>query len=91
MCVLVVPDYENLSSYRKNRQESGPEQAHIAAKGEKEGQGWGRHTQGGASEHLAHIIYGFEPLKMTIPVTMDTLCKNFLSSSVCAGSPCKDA
>ena len=47
----------------------------------------GRHTQGNAMEHLAHVVYGNLPLQMEKP-TMESVCKQFFPN--CEGSPCDE-
>lgn len=89
VCVHGEPDYENLYAYHKNALKVGPELPSIEAEGEGEKynlKGWGRHTQGGASEHLSHVIFGLKDLDMSWP-TMDDICQNFLPN--CPNSPCK--
>ncbi len=46
------------------------------------------HTQGGAMEHLAHVIFGFRDLDSD-PQDQRHYCENYLPQDVCAGSPCK--
>mmetsp|Transcript_31786 Transcript_31786/g.43381 ORF Transcript_31786/g.43381 Transcript_31786/m.43381 type:complete len:142 (+) Transcript_31786:557-982(+) len=45
----------------------------------------GRHTQGNAMEHLAHVVYGHYPLEMPKP-TLQSVCDQFYPD--CEGSPC---
>ena len=67
----------------------GPELPNMSTEGESEANpGYGRHTQGGAMEHLAHVIYGFQDLDGWMQDN-SYLCKHFLPSSECPGSPCQ--
>ena len=90
VCVRGEPDYSNLYSFKKTGKKIGPETPDI--EDEQEGlikfgrKGWGRHTQGGASEHLSHVIFGHHNLDMTYPAMAD-FCQNFLPE--CPHSPCK--
>ena len=50
------PQYEHLYSYLTNTtNKAGPEPSNIPGSGENaQNPGYGRHTQGGAMEHLSH-------------------------------------
>ena len=47
----------------------------------------GRHTIGGAMEHMTHIIFGLQPHQGNIP-SQTEFCDQFYPASVCPGSPC---
>ena len=85
VCHIGEPDYEHLYAFHLMKLRLGPEEPSIKHLGEEEGQGYGAHTQGGAMEHLAHVIYGHKSLQMA-PPTMDEICQNFLPD--CPNSPC---
>eukprot|EP01041_Mallomonas_annulata_P007693 gene7693-15745_t len=59
-CHLGEPDYHNLYAYyHKNEIKVGAEPSALRAFDEDMNTaGYGRHTQGGAMEHLAHVIFG---------------------------------
>ena len=98
-CHLGELDYDNLYLYLTdvNKTKVGPEPSEFSnytvstVRGDRidiPGKGYGRHTQGGAAEHLAHVIYGSKPIyNMTFP-NMQEICSNFLPN--CRGSPCID-
>lgn len=90
VCHIGEPDYNNLYAFRKHHQMVGPEQPNIASEGESAAHpGVGFHTQGGAMEHLAHVIFGFQDLD-SFQQDNAFYCENFKSRSVCPGSPCHD-
>jgi hypothetical protein len=88
VCHSGEPDYANLYAYHKSINTSivGPELPHIVSAGDTVGLGFGRHTQGGTTEHLSHVIFGFHDLIMPSP-DINTQCQNFLPN--CPFSPCK--
>lgn len=91
-CVLGEPDYENLYAYYiNNKQKVGPE-PEMYTLGDRRHQlvkKNGVTTQGGAMEHLAHVVYGHHPLVMPAP-TMTEICNQFHPQSECGfESPCK--
>ncbi len=68
VCHEGEPQYELLSEYTgSNQTEIGPEPPFIAAAGERDGNGYGRMTQGVAMEHLSHVIFGHYNLDMDYP------------------------
>lgn len=73
-------DYENL--FHMHGVRPGPEPPKLPYYNDE---GFGRHIQGGAMEHLAHVVFGFQPLCMNWPDQSD-VCSNFLPN--CPGSPC---
>ncbi len=88
VCHVGEPDYENLYAYHKHGQiKVGPEMTNIAERGENSYCTVGAHTQGGAMEHLAHVIFGYEDLD-TEYQDMNHFCANYLPASECPGSPC---
>jgi hypothetical protein len=50
------------------------------------GTGYGRHTGGGAMEHLAHVIFGKRDLDEP-EFTKEEYCTNYLPE--CPSSPCE--
>jgi hypothetical protein len=50
----------------------------------------GKHTTGGAMEHLSHVIFGLQPHHAQPPSRLG-YCQHFLHDSQCPGSPCSDA
>jgi hypothetical protein len=84
VCHVGEPDYAHLYAYNKTQLKSGPEPTSFVGF-EKAGKGYGALTQGGAMEHLAHVVFGGLPLKMPIPTIQD-ICQNFLPH--CPFSPC---
>ena len=80
VCVRGEPDYEHLYAYRRDHERVGPETPDLEAQheGPKYGvKGWGRTTQGGTAEHLAHVIFGHYELDMNYP-DQALICQNFL-------------
>lgn len=89
VCRIGEPDYEHLYAYTLNQTKVGPEPASIPAAGEGPSKpGYGAHTQGGAMEYLAHVVFGHNPLIMKTPRPLD-ICKNFVSFRQCPNSPCR--
>jgi hypothetical protein len=86
VCHIGEPDYEhNFFYYANSRQKVGPELPTIPNH-DKPGKGYGQHTQGGAMEHLAHVVFGHQPMVMPRN-TMKEKCQNFLPN--CPHSPCQ--
>ena len=83
-CHLGEPDYENLYAFRSTKIQVGPEPSSLVS-WDQPGKGFGAHTQGGAMEHLAHVVFGGFGLDIDYP-TQDVICQNFLPS--CPYSPC---
>jgi hypothetical protein len=86
VCHIGEPDKTHLSIVRrdKNLARTGPEKVvYILPGGIKESNG--RTIQGGAMEHLAHVVFGDKPLHMPSP-TMDSICEHFEKD--CLFSPC---
>lgn len=44
-------------------------------------------TQGGAMEHLAHVVYGQQPLHVPLTPTMAEICAQFYPAEQCMGGP----
>ena len=86
-CHLGEPDYNNLFASLKHpdTQRLGPEPSSLLAWKDLPNKGYGAHTQGGAMEHLAHVIFGHYNLDMDYP-SPDYICSNFLAN--CHLSPC---
>jgi hypothetical protein len=87
VCHIGEPDYENLYTYRREKKKVGPEPSTIIEAGDDPNQGYGLHTQGGAMEHLAHVVFGGKPMDMDFP-HMDEICRNFVPD--CPFTPCND-
>ena len=88
VCHVGEPDYENLYSFNgSSRMRLGPESPTLGMGEGKYGKSAGRVTQAVTSEHLAHVIFGHEPVQQREP-TIDTFCEQFLPQDVCPGSPC---
>lgn len=85
VCHIGEPDYEDLYTYKKNRKKVGPEPSSIVEAGDLPNRGYGAHTQGGAMEHLAHVIFGGSGLDMEFP-DMNEICKHYVPN--CPFSPC---
>lgn len=90
ICHLGEPDYKNLFAgnelLKKNETLPGPETPNLHHAGENDGKpGFGRHTQGGAMEHLAHVVFGFQDLKAPKPTNAD-YCKQYVKG--CPHSLC---
>jgi hypothetical protein len=84
VCHEGVPDYDNLFAYHYYPVEVGPEPEVIQH--DHDIDSYGRLTQGGAMEHLAHIIFGEgNELEMKLP-RMKDICEQFESD--CPFSPC---
>jgi hypothetical protein len=83
-CHLGEPDYENLYAYKITHERVGPEPSSLI-EWDHPGSGYGAHTQGGAMEHLAHVVFGGYGLDMDYP-NMDVICQHFLPN--CPFSPC---
>ena len=94
VCHAGLPEYNYLHT-QPNEFEQGPEPINPPDtfwwhdKEKPPIAGTGRIIQGTTSEHLAHVIFGHQPLHME-PTSQEDYCSNFLSSSVCPGSPCID-
>lgn len=84
VCHEGEPDYHLLNTTVTSGK-LGPEMPSIEQLGEAPDTGYGAHTQGGAMEHLAHVIYGHHDLKMR-DLTKEDYCQNFLPN--CPLSPC---
>ena len=72
VCRLGEPDYNNLYTYHRSQNRSGQERILD----------YGRDTQGGAMEHLAHVIFGH-------PLEMGSSDPSSHFHAGCAKSPCK--
>lgn len=89
VCHIGDPDYNNLYAFRKRKQIVGPEQPNLITEGESAAHpGIGIHTQGGAMEHLAHVIFGFQDLD-SFQQDNAFYCQNFKRRNECPGSPCQ--
>ena len=74
-CRIGEPDYDNLFAFKTSQKKVGPEPS----------TGVGANTQGGAMEHLAHVVFGGHGLDMEFP-NMDVICQHFIPN--CPHSPC---
>ncbi len=83
VCHEGEPEYQNLYSYVYNNLKAGPEPQLIST--EHDTENYGRHTQGGAMEHLAHVIFGGKNLEMKFPTLRD-VCTHYEED--CPFSPC---
>lgn len=86
VCHEGEPEYQYLNTTVTSGK-LGPEMPSIEQLGETAGTGYGAHTQGGAMEHLVHVIYGHHDLKMR-ELTKEDYCQNFIPN--CPLSPCDD-
>lgn len=88
VCHQGEPEYDYLYAFRKHQIRPGPEPAKLPVWDEGIAEGYGAQTQGGAMEHLSHMVFGFNPPDMVFP-DQETICSNFLPKSICPGSPCE--
>lgn len=92
VCHEGEPDFAHLYAMPRDRRSNqlfGPERPNITGTNEgsgRHGPGYGRHTQGGTMEHLAHVVFGHHDLIMR-NYTMEDKCRNFLPN--CPNSPCE--
>jgi hypothetical protein len=86
VCHIGEPDYEHLYSFKKNPTKVGPEPSSIVEAGDIPNHGYGAHTQGGAMEHLSHVVFGGMNLDMNFP-EMKEICEHYVPN--CPFSPCQ--
>jgi hypothetical protein len=86
-CHIGEPNYEHLFAFKLHPEQIGPEPPTITVMGDKPERGYGAHTQGGAMEHLAHVIFGGLPLIIEEEPSNAEFCEQFLPD--CPFSPCK--
>lgn len=84
-CHIGELDFEHLYEFNRTKVKSEREREIYPEYGESVDFKPGALVQGGAGEHLSHVIFGHKPFKMQAP-TRTELCQNFLKD--CPGSPC---
>ena len=85
VCHVGQPEYDSLFV----KTNVGPEPDDLPDYEWSHTPGTGRMIQATTSEHLSHVIFGHLPLLMQ-PFSMGEICENFLTNTVCPGSPCID-